>query len=78
MASEFSRGSPEQPELFSPRRELSNLIQGRLGRHSPAGEARVQGDGGRVISMAQTAAGRMYMDARKFPVSSQASGVRNQ
>src|ERR1700689_820414 len=31
-----------------------------------------------IISMAQTAAGRMYMGARKLPVSSQASGVRNQ
>ena len=34
--------------------------------------------GGRVISMAQIPAGRMYMPARKFPVMSQASGVRNQ
>lgn len=31
-----------------------------------------------IISIAQTAAGRMYMGARKFPVSSHASGVRNQ
>jgi hypothetical protein len=33
MASEFSRGSPEQPDLFSPLRDLSNLLQCRLGRH---------------------------------------------
>src|SRR6267143_1788564 len=39
---------------------------------------RVQFEAGLVISMAQMAAGRMYMDARKFPASSQASGVRNQ
>ena len=31
-----------------------------------------------VISMAQIAMGRMYIPARKFPVMSQASGVRNQ
>jgi hypothetical protein len=31
-----------------------------------------------VISSAQTAIGRMYMPARKFPVASHASGVRNQ
>ena len=30
------------------------------------------------ISIAHTAAGRIYMEARKFPKSSQASGVRNQ
>jgi hypothetical protein len=39
---------------------------------------RVQCEAGLVISMAQTAAGRIYMEARKFPLSSQASGVRNQ
>jgi hypothetical protein len=33
---------------------------------------------GGVISMAQIAVGRMYIPARKFPVMSQASGVRNQ
>src|SRR2546422_788518 len=32
MASEFSRGSPEQPDLFSPLRDLSNLLQCRLDR----------------------------------------------
>jgi ATP-dependent protease HslVU (ClpYQ) peptidase subunit len=31
-----------------------------------------------VISRAQMAMGRMYMPARKFPVISHASGVRNQ
>jgi hypothetical protein len=35
-------------------------------------------DGGAVISMAQMAAGRMYIDARKLPSISYASGVRNQ
>jgi hypothetical protein len=33
MASEFSRGSPEQPDLFSPLRDLYNLLQRLLGRH---------------------------------------------
>ena len=33
---------------------------------------------GGVISRAQIAVGRMYMSARKFPVISHASGVRNQ
>jgi hypothetical protein len=33
---------------------------------------------GGVISRAQIAIGRMYIPARKFPVISQASGVRNQ
>jgi hypothetical protein len=42
------------------------------------GQAFVQCEGRLVISMAQTAAGRIYIEARKFPVSSQASGVRNQ
>jgi hypothetical protein len=31
-----------------------------------------------IISIAQTAAGRMYIEARKFPFRSHASGVRNQ
>jgi hypothetical protein len=31
-----------------------------------------------VISSAQIAVGRMYIPARKFPVMSHASGVRNQ
>jgi hypothetical protein len=31
-----------------------------------------------VISKAQIAIGRMYIPARKLPVTSQASGVRNQ
>jgi hypothetical protein len=33
---------------------------------------------GSSISIDQIAAGRMYMDARKLPLMSQASGVRNQ
>jgi hypothetical protein len=36
MASEFSRASLEQPDLISPRRDLFNLTQCRLGRfHFP-------------------------------------------
>jgi len=33
MASEFSRGSLEQPDLFSPLCDPFNLIQCRLGPH---------------------------------------------
>ena len=33
---------------------------------------------GGIISMAHTAVGRMYIEARKFPFTSHASGVRNQ
>src|SRR5713226_7659781 len=69
--------------LISARHELHNLISLLLWSYPMVArikhliEPRVQGEAGLVISMAHTAAGRMYMDARKFPESSQASGVRN-
>jgi hypothetical protein len=47
-----------------------------LDANAPACERPV--DGGSVISIAQIAAGRMYIEARKLPSISYASGDRNQ